>query len=112
MTRQQIDHGKYQISIGWDRAFDTYFAQVENTEDDLAEEPLLWLGSEPGEYRELKTFRQSLAKELQAIGINDFELDSQQLKELQANRNENPPGVGIAEKSPAICDLMNLLTER
>lgn len=115
MSRQQVKHGKYIISFGWDRSFDTYFAQVEfaqieDADDDCAE-PLLWLGSERGEYRDLETFQQSLAQGLLSVGINEFELNEQQLSELQAARDASPPGVGIAEKNPAMRDLMNLFDD-
>lgn len=110
MSRQEIEHKQYAISIGWDRSFDTYFAQVEDTQDATAEEPLLWLGSEPGEYRDLQIFEQAFLKSLTDIGINDFSLNQQQLAVLQKTRDENPPGSGISEKSPSIRGLMDLFS--
>lgn len=111
MSRQEIEHSCYALIFGWDRAFDTYFAQVEDTTGKLVEDPLLWLGSERGEYRDVHAFEVSLRKGLQDIGIKDFELSEQQLSELQLARDENPPGTGIAEKNPVIRELMDIFRE-
>ena len=111
MSRQQIEHGKYAISFGWDCSFDTFFAQADDTEDNLSEEPLLWLGSERGEYRDLETFKRAFSKALLENGIDDFELTEQQSSELQSAHAENPPGLGLAKKSRDIRDLMNLLSD-
>lgn len=111
MSRQQFKHGKYSISFGWDRSLDTFFAQAEATENNLSEEPLLWLGSERGEYRDMETFKRALSEGLLDIEIDDFVLTERQLNELQAARDENPSGAGVAEKSPAIRDLMDIFND-
>ena len=111
MSRLQTEYSGYLISLGWDRPFDTFFAQVEALDDDAAEEPLLWLGQAPGSYRSLAVFLPAFEAALDELGLSDFVLTVQQREALRLAREQSPPGSGLAERSPALLGAMTLFDD-
>ena len=104
MSSYDIKHGDYLVFIGWDRPLDTFFATIERLDDTGMEEPDMMLGTEPGEYRDVKSFQRSLSAALLKRDIPDIILSEELVTRLQADYDENPPGTGQQDKTPAMQD--------
>jgi len=102
MSRYEIEHGDYQIVVGWDSPMDTFFAQVDDSRDKEAEEPLVWIGEEFGDFRDLETFNRALSQKLATNGILDFALTTGQLEDLQRDYREKPPGTNLSNTAEGI----------
>lgn len=113
MSSYSISHGDYLIVIGWDAKLDTFFAVADYTDEalpnDAGDEPLLWLGSGAGSYRDINTFLRDLEKELNAVGVEGFSLSETMQMQLQADYAARPPGTGRQETSSAILSLIDAL---
>lgn len=99
MSRHIIRHPQYEIVVGWDAALDTYFATViapSQSED----EPVIWLGTVPAEYPELRAFLDVLAGQLQSAGILDVDLSSTLVEQLLADSEQE--GKEFSKKSSDI----------
>ena len=99
MARHRLAHQYYEAFVGWDAARDTFFALVQDPAAEEEEGPLLWLGSLPGEYRDLETFKRAFEAQLLERNIDDLELAGDIERCLQADYAASPPGTGMARKS-------------
>jgi hypothetical protein len=71
---------RFTISVGWDNPLGTFFAQVSRvqTDDDLRDPVILWLGTEQGEIQR--------AEDLVAALTPYAELTEAHLRQLRADR--------------------------
>jgi hypothetical protein len=70
MSRHKIDHKAFEIAVGWDRALNTFFAIVDEYDNESEDElPLVWLGTTVGEYSNAGEFLAILTTKLEPLGL-------------------------------------------
>ncbi|MEO0869823.1 MAG: hypothetical protein AAFY17_15575 [Cyanobacteria bacterium J06642_11] len=107
-SRHQIEHDKYDVWVGWDSSLDTFFATVEDLELDEEDGAILvWIGTVPGEYRDIQTFKTAFTVQLEANGIADATITDELAQQLQADYDKSPPGAGTMRKTQAMQSFLN-----
>lgn len=106
-SRHPIKHDQYDVWVGWDSSLDTFFATVEDLTLDEEEGSMkVWMGTVPGEYRDLQTFETAFMAQLEVNGITDVTIADELAQQLQADYDKSPPGAGTARKTDELQDFL------
>ena len=90
---------------------DTFFAIVEDTQDIDAVKPLIWIGTQAGEFRDVGTFEYAFDKAIKDSGIDGFHLSEDHQQQLIRDRDANPPGAGAPARTVETpLQIINLLS--
>ena len=100
------EHGPYLITFGWNRSMDTFYGTAEDTGDEEAEEPLVWLGGEFAAYRDPEAFKSAFQQALIEAGVDGFKFSEEDIAAVKRDFSDNPPGTGMSEKSSELQDFL------
>ncbi|NER93521.1 MAG: hypothetical protein F6J86_06740 [Symploca sp. SIO1B1] len=105
MSRHYIEHQRYNITLGWDRPLNTFFATIidEEQKNDF-DEPLLWMGVSPGEYTDIHHFLKLLKQTMQEQGIENVDIPESFADKLREDQMKQ--GQGFQERPTEIQNLV------
>ena len=106
-SRHPIEHDQYDVWVGWDSSLDTFFATVEDlTLEDEEGSMKVWMGTVPGEYRDLRTFQTAFTAQLEVNEIINITITDELTQQLQADYDKSPPGAGMERKTEDFRDFI------
>lgn len=86
MSQHEFNSQRYRITVGWDRPLCTFFASVFDEEAENEDEPLIWLGTQWGQYPDAYPFLEVLGKLIDEHGVTDVVLPNSLLLTLEHDK--------------------------
>lgn len=97
MSRYLFENNRYAINIGWDSPLNTFFATVfDNEHENYLDKPLIWLGTQVGEYPNVHPFLHVLSQKMNENGIIDIALPDDLAETLEEDQQRE--GEGFKER--------------
>ena len=105
MSRYLFENNRYAINIGWDSPLNTFFATVfDNEHENYLDEPLIWLGTQVGEYPDIHQFLSTLSQKMSENGIINIAFSDDLAETIEEDQRRE--GEGFKERPTEIQDLV------
>jgi hypothetical protein len=93
MSMYLFENNRYAINIGWDSPLNTFFATVfDNKHENYLDEPLIWLGTQVGEYPDVHQFLSTLSQKMSENGIIDITFPDNLTETLESDQKREGEG--------------------
>jgi hypothetical protein len=93
MSRYLFENNRYAITIGWDSPLNTFFATVfDNERESEFFEPLIWLGTQVGEYPDVHQFLSTLSQKMSENDIINITFPDNLTETLESDHKREGEG--------------------